>query len=408
MQKSRVLVIGGGPAGAVAAYFIAKNGIDVTLLDKDKWPREKICGGGLTTNCLPILDKMALTKEVDANADFKFDGYIIHAPSGEKVEAPVRKRDGVTSKKVPYSYIINRKTFDYLLLEKAKEAGTRVFTEVEAAKVETGPPIKVFTKQGTTYECEVLVVADGSGSSITRQFVKDVHEGSAIAIKGIYSGVKGLSGKMEFFLDDDVGFGYGWFFPMGGDKANVGIGLDIAYLKRRKINIRQLLADMIEKPIIKPRMAEAKLESELQTFPLRMGYDKSAFRQDRVLFAGDAAKLVYPLSGEGISYAMQCGEIAAKAISNVYSDGQADFRQLKSYEIECWQAFADFKPASKLQRLMGHPRVQQFFFKNSVYDDELGQKAIGILEHTSDVGTFFNFRTLAESFYIAIKRRIGI
>lgn len=400
-------MIGGGPAGSTAAYFIAKQGIDVTLIDKDKWGRDKICGGGLTTNCLPVLDKMGLTAEIDKRADFKFDGYIIHSPTGEMVEAPVRQRDGRSSKEIPHCYVIKRSVFDQLLLIKAQEAGARVLTEVEAEKVELADTIKVIIKAGEKFECDILVVGDGSGSSITRQFVRDVHRGSAIAIKGIFNGVKGLGKKLEFFLDDDVGFGYGWFFPMGEERASVGIGLDIAYLKKRKINIRQLFSEMLEKPIIKPRMAQAKLEGELESFPLRMGYDRTAFRQGRVLFVGDAAKLVYPLSGEGVAYALQSAEVAAKAVGEVYSKNPPDLEQLRLYEIECQQVFADFKPASKLQKLMGRPKVQKFFFDNSVYDNDLGQKAIGILEHSSDVATFFNLRTLIKSFYIALKRRIG-
>lgn len=409
MQKNQVLIIGGGPAGSTAAYFLAKKGIDVTLIDKDKWPRDKVCGGGLTTNCLPILKKMGVLEAVDRRADFKFSGYVIFAPDGEQIKAPVRQRNGDgTSTKVPYCYVIRRHYFDQIMLDKAEEAGAKIFTETEAGEVSLVDKFLVKEKNGKSFEADILIVADGSGGPITRQFHKNIHKGSAIAIRGYYSGVRNMTDILEFFLDSELGFGYGWLFPMGNGRANVGAGLDAAYLKKRGKNIRQVFEEMLEKPHVKAKLAEATLEGKLEAFPLRMGFDKTAFRHDRVLFVGDSAKLIYPLSGEGIAYALQSAEIAAGVIAGVLSKEKADFNELSRYEIKCQSVFNDFKYATRLQKLMSKPRVQKFFFKNSAYNVRLGQRAIGILEHSSDVKTFFNARTIVKSFWIALKRRANL
>lgn len=408
MHKSKVLVVGAGPAGSTAAYFLAKNGIDVAVLDKDKWPRDKVCGGGLTTNCLPVLEKMGLLEQVDKKADFKFSGYVIHSPDGEKITAPVRQRDNNGANKVvPYCYVIRRDYFDQLLLDKAKEAGACVYTEVEATGVDVNSQITIATKNNDKYEAEILVVADGSGGPITRLFHSDIHKGSAIAVRGYYSGVKGLSDVLEFFLDDGLGFGYGWLFPLGENRANVGVGLETTFLKKRKKNIRQVFEEMLEKPELKERMAGAKLEGKLEAFPLRMGFNKRAFRQERVLFAGDSAKLIYPLSGEGIAYALKSGELAANTIADALNQEPADYARLAQYEIECSVIFNDFKYAARLQKLMGRPKIQKFFFNSSAFDKRLGERAISILEHSSDVKSFFNTRTIVKSFAIAIRRRLS-
>ena len=408
MSRSQVLIIGGGPAGSSAAYFLAKQGIKVTLLDKDRWPRDKVCGGGLTTNCLPVLEKMDVIEQVEQKADFKYDGYIIHSAEGEQIKAPVRRRaENGPSKQIPYCYVIKRDSFDEILLNKAKKAGANVQTGVEAKRVEEGEPSKVITKDGRAFEADILIVADGSGGPITRHFTKDLHKGSAIAVRGYYSGVKDVGSVIEFFLDDELGFGYGWLFPLGDGRINTGIGLDAAFLKRRKKNVRQVFEEMLEKPQLKERMADAKLEGKLEAFPLRMGFDKGAFRHNRVLFVGDSAKLIYPLSGEGIAYALQSGEIAANTITEVYQTELPDYKKLARYEIECRESFSDFKYATRLQMLMSRPKVQRFFYKNSLYDYDLSQRAIGILEHSSDVSTFFNLRTILKSFVIATKRKLS-
>ncbi len=407
MSKSQVLIIGGGPAGSSAAYFLAKQGIKVTLLDKDTWPRDKICGGALTANCLPVLEKMDVIEQVEQKADFKYNGYIIHSSEGEQIKASVRCRaENGLSKQIPYCYVIKRDSFDEILLNKAKKVGANVMTGVEAKEVEEGEPSKVTTKDGRTFEADILIVADGSGGPITRHFTKDIHKGSAMAVRGYYSGVKDVGEVIEFFLDDGIGYGYGWLFPLGDGKINIGVGLDVAFLKRRKKNVRQVFKEMLEKPQIKDRMAEAKLEGKLEAFPLRMGFDKDAFRHNRILFAGDSAKLIYPLSGEGIAAALQSGEMAASTIAKVYQSSAPDYKRLARYEIECRESFSDFKFATWLQKMMSRPRIQRFFYKNSVYDEKLGQRAISVLEHSSDVRTFFNLRTIAKSFVIAIKRKL--
>ncbi len=389
MNKSSVLIVGGGPAGSATAYFLAKNGIDVVLLDKDKWPRDKVCGGGLTANSLPILRQMGLIDEIDEKADFKFSGYTIYSSEGKAISAPVQN--------TPYSYVIRRDYFDQMLLDKAREAGAKIFTEVEVANVDISGTVTVNAKGGDIYTADILVVADGSGGSVTRQLSKGVHKGSVIAIRGYYSGVRETGKDLEFFIDDEIGFGYGWLFPMGKDMANVGVGIDSAYLKRRKKNIRQVFKEMLQKPPLGDRMANAKIEGKLEAFPLRMGFEKGAFRQGQVLFVGDSAKLVYPLSGEGIAYALQSAKHAADAIKS---------NNLAMYDVWCCSGFGDFKHASRLQKLLSWPRAKKFFFMNAVYDKAMAQKVIGVLEHSQDVSTFLNIPNILRNFVISAKRKI--
>jgi len=408
MQNSQVLVVGGGPAGSSAAYFLAKAGIEVILLDKDKWPRDKVCGGGLSATCLDLLSEMDLADEVEAKADSKFSRYVVYAPGGEALKARISRRAGNKAVSAEYSYVVRRSVFDQMLLDKASQAGTHILTEVNVKEVKAGEEPTVTTESGENFQADILVVADGSGGRVSRQLKKYTYEEAGIAIRGYYSGIKGFGKDLEFFLDDKIGFGYGWVFPLAEGLANVGVGIGTPFLKKRNSNIHQLLADMLENPHLKTRMRDAKLEGKLASFPLRVDYNKSAFRMGRVLFAGDAAKLVFPLSGEGIAYALKSGKIAAEIISDVYGDNLIDYNHLARYEVECHKAFKDFKQAMRLQKVMGRPKIQHFFFSSAAYDEKLGQKAISLLEHSSRVSIPASLSVLLKSIWVALKRKFTL
>ena len=408
MSKSNVLVIGGGPAGSSAAYFLAKAGIDVTLLDKDKWPRDKVCGGGLSTACLDVLAEMDLSKKIEAKADVKFNRYVVYAPGGEVLRARPSRRSGDKVVPTEYSYVVQRSVFDQMLLDRAREAGAKILTKVRATELKTADGPTVATENGETFQADILIVADGGGGAISRKLKKYSYKKAGIAIRGYYSGIKGLGKDLELFLDDGLGYGYGWVFPLSDGLANVGIGIGTSFLKKRNTNIRQLLADMLEKPLLKSRMQNAKLEGKLASFPLQMDYDKSGFRQGRVLFAGDAASLIFPLSGEGIAYALKSGQIAAGAIASVYRRNSADFSKLSQYETECHRAFKDFTQALRLQHIMGRPKVQHFFFSSAAYDPALGQRAISFLEHSTRATIPASLKVLLKSVWVGIKRKFTL
>jgi len=408
MNKSKVLVIGGGPAGSSAAYFLAKAGIDVTLLDKDKWPRDKACGGGLSTACLELLADMDLLDEMEARADVKFNRYVVYAPDGEALRAGVSRRSGNKAVPADHSFVVRRSVFDQMLSDKAAAAGAHIVTKIKANDIRTGETPAVITENGKTFQADILVVADGSGGAISRKLKKHSYKEAGIAIRGYYSGIKGLGKDLEFFQDDGFGFGYGWVFPLSDGLANVGFGIGTPFLKKRNTNIHQLLDNMLSGPALKSRMKNAKLEGKLSSFPLQVDYDKNGFRQGRVLFAGDAASLIFPLSGEGIAYALKSGKIAAEAIAAVYRNNAPEFSCLAQYETECRKTFKDFKQAIRLVELLGQPKVQHFFFSSASYNKKLGQRAISLLEHSTRVTTPASLSILLQSIWVAIKRKFTL
>lgn len=324
-----VIIVGAGPAGSTTANFLSKRGFKVLLLDKDKFPRDKPCGGGLPFRVLKRFNYLDDEKFVES---YSYGG-IVHSPSLKyKVEFQNCE---------PIVAMTLRKKFDFELVKVAIENGAnfsdgKAVINVDISKDEA----KIFLDDGNVVNTELVVGADGVWSIIAKK--------TGLSQKG----QKGLCVLQEYEVDKETLdryfgenrychihtrfqniMGYGWVFPK---KEHLNIGIGEITIKKNKSDIKRNLSKVFQdyvkmlkrSEIIPDNLKEKKCKGgALPVYPLEKTYT------NRVVLVGDAGGFVNPLSGEGIYYAMTSGEIAAKVITKSLESGETSERFLSKYQI---------------------------------------------------------------------------
>jgi len=288
-------VIGGGPGGATAARYLARQGFRVILFEKDKLPRVKICAGGIIPRVLRGLPEQA------ASVIEK------HCTRAE-VHVVDQGLRFLVKRAVPIVSTTMRNRFDFALVNAAEEAGVRVVSKCKVLDFsENRDCVEILTAKGT-FSSRFLVGADGALSLVARKagFEKQGHLVPAFEIEvGVapdrlrtYDGVV----RFDFGI---VPRGYGWVFPKK-DHLSIGVG----QMRKGRIHLENILENYLRYLGIEPAEILSKKGFVIPAMPRRDGFVKG-----RTLLVGDAAGLVDPVTGEGISAAMESGKIAATALA---------------------------------------------------------------------------------------------
>lgn len=287
-----LIVVGAGPAGAMAAYHAASNGLDVMILDRARRPRAKPCAGGLSTKALaqlpfPVADLVEKsTNRIRIGLDY--------------MDGPAVSAEGTIC-----GFVV-REEFDKRLLDHAWKAGAK-FRTVEKTDYLSLEPERVCLgiDGGDSLSAEYLIAADGANSQIRRMTTPQGSFSRGFALEGTVSRAK-LSDAPGMELNFGcMPFGYGWVFPKG-DHVNVGL-----YTSRETVRLsKAMLRDFAS-----ARLGTSDVD-DIIGFPLGFGGKSYRQTEERLLFAGDAAGLVEPLLGEGIYNALRSGEMAGLAVTN--------------------------------------------------------------------------------------------
>lgn len=384
-----VLVVGAGPAGCSTAFFLARQGFAVTVVDRAAFPRDKICGDGLAPRTVTMLRRMGLEERLRAAGYIPARRYRIVSTWGDAVMA------GMPSfgKGAEYAYVVPRRELDLLLVEAARAAGARMEEQVRALRFEgsaSGPraPRVLLQRAGGgvfSIRARVVVAADGSRGSFSRTVMPSERlEPDAVAVRAYVEDVQGLEGALSFFLDRNLLPGYGWVFPGGraGAPANVGLGVKVTALRRRPEGLRALF-DWFLSPASSawPFLRGARLVSPPATFPLQLDFAKGRRREGVTLFAGDAANLIDPLSGEGIAYALESGWAAAEAVARGLRSGR--LRDLAGYEAAVWRGLSlEFLGAFLLRQLLVRPWGNGVVVRLLQRDEGLARGGMGVLSNS--------------------------
>jgi geranylgeranyl reductase family protein len=326
------IVVGAGPAGSVAAIELARAGARTLILDRAAFPRDKTCGDALSPAAVELLRALGLRLPLVFAERVTFV-----SPRGRQLSMP--REPGIDGA------LVRRSILDHALLERAIEAGA-VFRRSAVERLELGRRGEVVGVQSEhgPERAPVVIGADGATSIVARSLrslspanasYRPPERAQSLAIRA-YVETPGLSdGELFLHFFADVQPAYGWFFPCGDGRANVGVFLRRSSYQARRRPLRKLLDDYLARPELRARThGRAATEHASWQLPL---FDRARPRVFAgALLAGDAGGFVNAFTGAGIYEAMITGRVAASTILAAASRGGFGVRQLARYD-DAWQ-----------------------------------------------------------------------
>jgi geranylgeranyl reductase family protein len=315
-----VVVIGAGPGGSATAHFLAKSGLQVQLLDKSEFPRDKTCGDGLTPRALRLLDEIGVLEQASQKG-FRMLEATVFAPNGQAVTTQVPQRPDVPD----HLLAVPRMELDALIHERALASGARFHGGVHVTGVESqGKWVEVTGRRNKrSYKARgrMVVIAVGASVALLLRLgiLKQVPQ-MILASRTYFQDIEHLSGRFEFYFEGIPLPGYGWVFPLSKSSANVGTGI-YGRRQERATNAKKALAGFLQLPAIEHMLASARQVGPVKGFPLRADFASAPTFGERLLLVGEAAGLVNPLTGEGVDYALESGKIAATHLEEMFTLG---------------------------------------------------------------------------------------
>jgi menaquinone-9 beta-reductase len=394
--EADVIVVGAGPSGATTAFYLAQSGLDVLLLEKSRFPREKVCGDGLTPRAVKTLVGMGISvSEQDGwvrNKGLRVIG------AGKRLELPWPELASYPG----YGLVRTRLDLDETLARRAQQAGARLIEGVtvtgpvrdERSGRITGVAAKAADGGGErTYRARVVVAADGNSSrlSVAMGLRKRDDRPLGVAVRTYYRTHRHDDDYLESWLDlwdgDRLLPGYGWIFGMGDGTSNVGLGLLNTSLAFGNTDYHALLRKWL-----KGMPAEWGFTEENRTQPIRgaalpMGFNRTPHYYQGLLLVGDAGGMVNPFNGEGIAYAMESGEILARTIVQALARSRRaeTERVLAGYPHALNQAYGGYYALGRtFVKLIGKPTLMRIATKHSMGRPALMRFALKLLANLTD------------------------
>jgi menaquinone-9 beta-reductase len=395
-DEADVIVVGAGPAGATTAFYLAQSGLDVLLLEKSRFPREKVCGDGLTPRAVKTLVNMGISvSEQDGwvrNKGLRVIG------AGKRLELAWPELASYPG----YGLVRTRLDLDETLARRAQQAGARLLEGVTV----TGPVLDERTGRITgvvakaagggedhSYRARVVVAADGNSSrlSVAMGLRKRDDRPLGVAVRTYFRSPRHDDDYLESWLDlwdgDRLLPGYGWIFGMGDGTSNVGLGLLNTSAAFGHTDYHALLRKWLE-----GMPAEWGFTEENRTQPIRgaalpMGFNRTPHYHQGLLLVGDAGGMVNPFNGEGIAYAMESGEILARTIVQALARSRRaeTERVLAGYPHALSQAYGGYYALGRtFVKLIGQPALMRFATKHSMGRPALMRFAIKLLANLTD------------------------
>jgi geranylgeranyl reductase family protein len=406
-----VIVVGAGPSGSTAAYYLAQAGLNVLLIEKSRFPRDKVCGDGLTPRAVKSL--IAMGVDVSEEAGWLRNKGLRVIGGGMRLELDWPELSSWPG----YGLVRTRASLDEQLARRAQAAGAKLLegTTVTGPLLDdNGQIVGVETTTGTeeesktrsrsdnaerehgataVYRARVVVAADGNSSrlSIAMGLRKRDDRPMGVAVRTYYTSPRHEDDYLESWLDLWDGNrllpGYGWIFGMGDGTSNVGLGMLNTSDAFGKTDYRDLL-----KRWLKSMPEEWGYVEENRTEPVRgaalpMGFNRTPHYHKGLLLAGDAAGLVNPFNGEGIAYAMESGELLARVVAQALArPTRAETeRVLRSYPDELQAAYGRYYTLGRIfVELIGRPKLMRYATSRGMHHPQLMRFALKLLANLTD------------------------
>jgi menaquinone-9 beta-reductase len=390
-ESADVLVVGAGPAGSAVSYYLATAGLDVLVLEKTHFPREKVCGDGLTPRAVKALTGMGVP--IDPNEGWLRNKGLRIIGGGGRIELDWPDLSAYPG----YGLVRARTDFDQLLARHAEKAGAKVLegVAVESPVLDerTGRICGVTAKDGREFRAPLVVAADGNSSrlSVAMGLHKRDDRPLGVAVRTYYTSPRHNDDYLEAWLDLWDGSsllpGYGWIFGMGDGTSNVGVGLLNTSKGFGEIDYRALLRTWLA-----AMPAEWGFSEENRTQPIRgaalpMGFNRTPHYTRGLVLAGDAGGMVNPFNGEGIAYAMESGELAARVIAqaNARSGTYARELALSDYPRILGETYGGYYTLGRLfVKMIGNPQVMRLATQRGLSHPVLMKFLLKLLANLTD------------------------
>ncbi|PMR60864.1 FAD-dependent oxidoreductase [Verrucosispora sp. ts21] len=394
-----VIVVGAGPGGSATAYHLARHGVRVLLLEKTEFPREKVCGDGLTPRAVRQLIRMGVDTSTEA-------GWL-HNRGLRVIGGGVRlELDWPDLASFPnYGLVRTRLDFDDLLAKRAVSAGADLRTSVNVigpvlddngrvigVEAETGPD-----KAPATFHAPLVVAADGVSGRfpLALGLAKREDRPIGVAVRRYYrSEVRHDDDYLESWLElrakgtGELLPGYGWIFGLGDGRVNVGLGILNSSSAFGKTNYRRLLTDWLANTPPEWGMTdETNAEGPTLGAALPMGFNRVPHYTRGVMLVGDSGGMVNPFNGEGIAYAMESGELAAEVAAQALARpaGAERERALMAYPQELRTRFGGYyRLGGIFVKLIGRPEVMRVATKHGMPHPTLMRFVLKLLANLTD------------------------
>jgi geranylgeranyl reductase family protein len=399
-DEADVIVVGAGPGGSAAAYHMARHGLRVLLLEKTEFPREKVCGDGLTPRATRQLIRMGV--DTSEKAGWLQNKGLRVIGGGVRLELDWPELASFPS----YGLVRTRLDFDDMLAARAVEAGATLLTNVNVTGPvldDDGRAIGVSAKAGpgkepVQYRAPLIVAADGVSGKfpLAMGLAKRDDRPLGVAVRRYYrSPVRADDDYLESWLElrsatdrDKLLPGYGWIFGLGDGRVNVGLGILNSSDAFGKTNYRALLTDWLGTTPPEWGMTdEANADGPILGAALPMGFNRVPHYTRGVMLVGDSGGMVNPMNGEGIAYAMESGELAAEvAVQALARPAGADReRALQAYPAELKIRFGGYyRLGGVFVKLIGNPQIMRIATKHGMPHPTLMRFVLKLLANLTD------------------------
>jgi geranylgeranyl reductase family protein len=394
--ESDVIIVGAGPAGSATATHLARRGLHVSLLEKSQFPREKVCGDGLTPRATRQLIRLGIDTSTEAgwlhNKGLRIYG-------GDR---PFQLDWPDLADFPPYGLVRPRADFDDLLVRNAEASGAKLY---ELANVvapilddRSDRIVGVTTKDGRRFSAPVVVAADGNSTRLSLAMGIDRRDDRpmGVAVRTYYTSPRTHDDYLESWLELWEGKpgasallpGYGWIFGMGDGTCNVGLGILNTSSAFGKTDYKDLLKRWLDNTPEEWGFRDQNRTTPVRGAALPMGFNRQPHYLRGLLLVGDAGGMVNPFNGEGIAYAMESAELAATAIAEAHYRGvgtDSAEKALRSYPVQLKAGLGGYYTLGRIfVHLIGNPHVMRACTKYGLPRRTLMQFTLKLLANLTD------------------------